>query len=131
MQTLDLRIRTQPKDADLLRQAEGQLAKRPPRGAPEGVVDVGGLAADAGADDAELVRGALAQEGDGHDADDGDEGHEQGVLDEAGAPFVTAEPGPDMGGAVLPRIGDVHEAEVPSVRWAVGVQIDALRGTVK
>src|SRR3954468_19580449 len=113
MQTLDLRIRTQPKDADLLRQAgpkplvspplrSGSLgvnAKRPPRGAPEGVVDVGGLAADAGADNAELVRGALAQEGDGHDADDGDEGHEQGVLDEAGAPFVTAEPGPDVGGA--------------------------------
>src|SRR3954462_8627944 len=53
---------------------------------------------DGGADLAELRVGALAEEGDGHDAHDGDQGHEEGVLDERGATVGLAtslEPGAD------------------------------------
>src|SRR3954466_9976653 len=69
-----------------------------------------GLAADRRADGAELARRALAEEGDGHDADDRDQGYEQGVLDEAGAALVTTELRPHVRGTVLLPIGnDVHE----------------------
>src|SRR3954449_265743 len=72
--------------------------------------DEGPLAADGGTDGAELARRAAAEEGDGHDADDRDEGHQKGVLHEAGAPLVTTEPGPQVRSTVLLPIGnDVHE----------------------
>src|SRR5438094_4168442 len=122
MQTLDLSIRTQPKDGTASRQASplplvspplrsgslGVNAKRAPREAPGGLVDWGSSGADAGADGAELARGALAQEGDGHDADDGDQGHEQGVLDQAGAALVAAQPGAEMGQTELPSVNQGH-----------------------
>src|SRR5207302_3693814 len=44
-----------------------------------------------GADVRELARRTLAEEGDGDDADDGDERNEQRVLDEAGAPLIPPE----------------------------------------
>src|SRR5436190_20896000 len=67
-------------------------------------------AADGGTDGADLARRAAAEEGDGHDADDRDQGNEQGVLDEAGAPLVTTELGPQVRSTVLLPIGnDIHE----------------------
>lgn len=46
---------------------------------------------------AELRLRVPAEERDGHDADDGDEGHEEGVLHQGGATLVVAELGTQVG----------------------------------
>src|SRR4051812_22531787 len=51
---------------------------------------------DGAADLAELLVGRLAEELHGDDADDGDQGDEERVLHEAGAPLVLAEAGPHV-----------------------------------
>src|SRR4051794_36155555 len=111
MQTVDLNTRTQPKDGRAPRQADSGREATPSGGARGGRRQGDCwwcLGADAGADGAELARGALAEEGDGHDADDGDQGDQQGVLNEAGAPLVGAELGSQVGQAELPGIDDGH-----------------------
>ena len=68
-------------------------------------------AGDGGADAAELARCLLAEERDGDDANDGDERHEQGVLDERGPPIGLAtahQPGPGE------LIGQQHSSLPPS-----------------
>src|SRR5438552_12652403 len=79
-----------------------------------------------GADVAELARGVLAHEGDGDDADDRDQGHQQGVLDEAGAVLVPAQAVPQVrSDEVLPVADQVHRTspgvvESPSELISIG-----------
>src|SRR5439155_6235427 len=57
-----------------------------------------GSAADGGAEVAQLRRGAATQEGDRDDADDGDQRHEERVLDEAGPDLgLRVDAGPHIG----------------------------------
>lgn len=44
---------------------------------------------------------APTEEGDGHDADDGDERHQERVLHEGGAPLVITEAGTEIGAEEL------------------------------
>src|SRR5438270_3686602 len=120
MQTVDSSSRTQPKEKGPGRQAGKANAIEPPGRHPRGSMRFRGrLGADAGADGAELAGSALAQECDGHDADHGDQGHEQCVLDEAGAALVGTHSGTDIGQAELPPVLNDGHVCVPCVRWAV------------
>src|SRR5207248_9094024 len=73
------------------------------------------LAADRGADGGELAGSAPAQEGDGHDADDRDQRHEEGVLHEAGATLAVAELRPQVRGAMLLPVTDEVHSPIPFV----------------
>src|SRR5438270_8238694 len=128
MQTVDSSSRTQPKEKGPGRQAGKANAIEPPGRHPRGSMGFRGrLGADAGADGAELAGSALAQEGDGHDADHGDQGHEQCVLDEAGAALVRTHSGTDIGQAELPPVLNDGHVCVPCVRWAVVAELRPLR----
>src|SRR3954452_22106973 len=60
------------------------------------------VGADGGGDRVELRRGVVTEEGDGGDADDRDQGNEEGVLDQRGATLVI-ETGPKPVGEELDR----------------------------
>src|SRR5205807_5664691 len=75
--------------------------------------DLGG--ADARAHGAEALGGAATEEGDSHQADDGDERHQEGVLDQRRATLVATEPSPDVRSAMLLPISDeIHRSVSPS-----------------
>ena len=67
------------------------------------------------ADRAELRSGRVAEQADGGDADNSDEGDEQGVLDEAGAPLIV-HPGTEPRSENIPLGLDVHGGRSP-VHW--------------
>ena len=69
-----------------------------------------GLLVAAGAD--VLAAGRRAEERHGDDADDGDEGHEQGVLHQGGAALGVAAAGPDVAGHEV--VGAEHGSDLQS-----------------